>query len=76
MERLCDSYTAVFRQNLAERFPGISFCDHIEDSTETWYSLKEHIQDKRIYPVASNMFLMADVLSGTADMHPTALLTE
>lgn len=76
VERLCDNYTAIFRQNIVERFPGTTFCDHIEDSTETWYSLKEHIQDKRIYPLASNMFLMADVLSGTADMHPTALLTQ
>ncbi len=73
VSRLCDSYTAIFRQNLTERFPGISFCDHIEDSDETWYSLKEHIQDKRIYPIASNMFLMADVLSGTADMKLPAL---
>ena len=63
VEGLCEHYTAIFRSNLAERFPGIGFCDNIEESTATWYSLKEHFQDERIYPVASNMFLMADVLS-------------
>ena len=67
VEALCEHYTAVFRSNLAERFPGIGFCDNIEDSTATWYSLKEHFRDERIYPVASNMFLMADVLSGYID---------
>ena len=76
VERLCDSYTAIFRENLKQRFPGISFIDRIENSTETWYSLKEHIQDRRIYPIASNMFLMADVLSGTADIQSRPLLTE
>lgn len=65
VDALCEHYTAVFRQNLAERFPGIEFIDHIEDSSATWYSLKDHIQDQKIYPVASNMFLMADVLSGS-----------
>ena len=68
VEGLCEHYTAVFRSNLVERFPGIGFCDNIEDSTATWYSLKEHFQDERIYPVASNMFLMADVLSGYIDI--------
>ena len=71
---LCAHYTAVFRSNLVERFPGIEFCDHIEDSDATWYSLKEHIQDSRIYPIASNMFLMADVLSGYIDASGMKLL--
>lgn len=66
VDALCNNYTAVFRQNLLERFPGITFCDSIEDSPETWYSLKEHIGDPGIYPIASNMFLMADVLSSSA----------
>lgn len=68
---LCDRYTAVFRSNLAGRFPGIAFCDHIEDSTATWYSLKDHMQDSRVFPIASNMLLMADVLSGTTDIQNT-----
>ena len=74
VETLCDNYTSVFRQKILERFPGTSFQDHIEDSSETWYSLKEHIQDPRVYPLASNMFLMADILSGSADIQPPALL--
>lgn len=75
LDALCEHYTAVFRSSLAERFPGVKFCDHIEDSDATWYSLKEHIQDSRIYPIASNMFLMADVLSETAELQSTSLLS-
>ena len=67
VEMLCDRYTEVFRSNLVARFPGIEFCDHIESSPATWYSLKEHMQDGRVFPIASNMLLMADVLSGTTD---------
>lgn len=76
LEALCTHYTAVFRSNLAERFPGIEFCDHIEDSSATWYSLKEHIQDSRIFSIASNMFLMADVLSGYIDASGMKLLKD
>ena len=65
VEAVCERYTEVFRPNLIERFPGIVFCDHIEDSPATWYSLKDHLQDGRVFPIASNMLLMADVLSGT-----------
>ena len=74
VDALCDHYTSVFRSNLAARFPGVEFCDHIEDSAATWYSLKEHIQDSRIYPIASNMFLMADVLGGYIDASGMKLL--
>ena len=76
LDALCSHYTAVFRSNLAERFPGITFCDHIEDSDATWYSLKEHMKDARIYPIASNMFLMADVLSGYIDASGMKLLND
>lgn len=75
MDALCEHYTEVFRNNLAERFPGIEFRDHIEDSDATWYSLKEHIQDSRIYPIASNMFLMADVLNGYIEASGIKLLS-
>lgn len=71
IEGLCDRYTNVFRANLSGRFPGIEFCDHIEDSSVTWYSLKEHMQDQRVFPIASNMLLMADVLSGTTNIQMT-----
>lgn len=74
VDALCSHYTAVFRSNLADRFPGITFCDHIEDSEATWYSLKEHLQDSRIYPIVSNMFLMADVLSGSVETSGMKLL--
>jgi hypothetical protein len=67
VQMLCERYTEVFRSNLVARFPGIEFCDHIESSPATWYSLKEHMQDERVFPIASNMLLMADVLSGTTD---------
>ncbi len=76
LDALCSHYTAVFRKNLVERFPGITFCDHIEDSDATWYSLKEHMKDTRIYPIASNMFLMADVLSGYIDASGMKLLND
>ncbi len=64
VEGLCAHYTEVFRNGLQARFPAVEFKDHIEDSTLTWYSLRDHIRDERIYPIASNMLLMADVLSG------------
>lgn len=64
---ICEKYTEVFRANLTDRFPGIEFCDSIEESSDTWYSLKDHIQDPRVLPIVSNMLLMADVLSGTTD---------
>ncbi|MBO4558022.1 MAG: hypothetical protein J5693_05400 [Bacteroidales bacterium] len=64
VEGLCERYTAVFRNNLSARFPGIRFCDQIEDSTVTWYSLKETFRDERAAQVAANMLLMADALSG------------
>ena len=67
LEILCERYTEVFRANLTDRFPGIEFCDSIEESSDTWYSLKDHIQDPRVLPIVSNMLLMADVLSGTTD---------
>ncbi len=76
VDALCEHYTEVFRRNLADRFPGIEFSDHIEDSSATWYSLKEHIQDQRIYPIVSNMFLMADVLSGYISASPQKMLTD
>ncbi len=72
VDRLCEHYTAVFRKNLSQRFPNVEFCDSIEDSTATWYSLKEHVQDKRVLSIASNMFLMADVMSGSLEA-PAAL---
>lgn len=74
IDALCEHYTAVFRSSLSDRFPGIEFCDHIEDSEYTWYSLKDHIQDTRIYPIASNMFLMADVLNGYVEASGMKLL--
>lgn len=70
VESLCAHYTEVFRRSLSDRYPGISFVDHIEDSSATWYSLKDHIRDERIYPLAANMFLMADVLSGSVNFLP------
>ena len=67
LEILCEKYTEVFRANLTDRFPRIEFCDSIDESSDTWYSLKDHIQDPRVLPIVSNMLLMADVLSGTTD---------
>ena len=63
VDNLCNHYTTVFRENLQQRFPAVTFCDTIDDSTASWYSLKEHIQDGRILGIASSMFLMADVMS-------------
>ena len=67
LEILCERYTEVFRANLTDRFQGIEFCDSIEEASDTWYSLKDHIQDPRVLPIVSNLLLMADVLSGTID---------
>ena len=64
VESLCRNYTDAFRTNLRARFPGIDFCDTIEDTDATWYSLKENISNERMRTIASNMFLMADALSG------------
>ena len=36
LEILCEKYTEVFRANLTDRFPGIEFCDSIEESSDTW----------------------------------------
>ena len=64
VESLCRNYTDAFRTNLKARFPGLSFCDKIEDTDATWYSLKENIANERMRTIASNMFLMADALGG------------
>lgn len=64
VDALCKRYTDVFRANLAVRFPNITFCDQIEDSQATWYSLREHSRDAKVSQVAANMLLMADALSG------------
>ena len=63
VDNLCNHCTAVFRENLSQRFPAVQFCDSIDDSTLSWFSLKEHMQDGRILGIASSMFLMADVMS-------------
>lgn len=34
LEILCEKYTEVFRANLTDRFPGIEFCDSIEESSD------------------------------------------
>lgn len=59
---LCKQYTAMFRDCLSKHFPGVVFCDSIEDSTSTWYALNENSQDKRVAPIAAGMFLVANVL--------------
>ncbi len=68
VEMLCRRYTDVFRNNLLARFPTIRFIDHIENSPATWYSLKEHGRDSRVYQIAANMLLMADALSGYTEV--------
>ena len=68
VDALCERYTDVFRANLAARFPTITFCDQIEDSQASWYSLREHARDERISRVAANMLLMADALSGYTEI--------
>jgi len=65
VNNLCGHYTTVFRNKLSERFPLIEFCDDIENTTDTWYSLADHGRDSRVLNIASNMLLMADVMSGS-----------
>ena len=64
VENLCRNYTDAFRSNLKMRFPGLEFCDTIEDTDGTWFSLKENTGNERIRNVAANIFLMADALGG------------
>ncbi|MBP5504942.1 MAG: hypothetical protein J6X89_02435 [Bacteroidales bacterium] len=64
VETLCNSCTEAFRNNLAARFPGIAFCDAIEGTDTTWYSLKDNFGNERIRSVATNILLMADALGG------------
>ena len=64
VETLCSSCTEAFRNNLTARFPGISFCDSIECTDATWYSLKENFSNDRIRSIAVNILLMADALGG------------
>lgn len=45
LEILCERYMEVFRANLTDRFHGIEFCDSIEESSDIWYSLKDHIRE-------------------------------
>ena len=61
---ICERYTAVFRENLSARFPGIRFTDSIEDSSATWYSLKDPSRGDQIKRIAANMLLMAEALGG------------
>jgi hypothetical protein len=64
VETLCRSCTEAFRNNLSARFPGITFCDSIEGTDATWYSLKENFSNERIRSIAANILLMADALGG------------
>ena len=74
VDALCERYTDVFRDNLAARFPTITFCDQIEDSQASWYSLREHARDERVSRVAANMLLMADALSGYTEIPDKPIL--
>ncbi|MBQ9892435.1 MAG: hypothetical protein IJM35_04695 [Bacteroidales bacterium] len=76
VDNLCNHYTAVFRENLSQRFPAVAFCDSIDDSTASWFSLKEHLHDGRILGIASNMFLMADVMSDSLKQTPAQALPQ
>ena len=62
VETLCRNCTEAFRINLTARFPGISFCDSIEGTDTTWYSLKENFGNEKVRNVATNILLMADAL--------------
>ena len=62
VDTLCRQYTQVFRKCLTDHYPGIEFCDSIEDTPFTWYALNECPSDKRVVPIASGMFLVANVL--------------
>ena len=62
VETLCRNCTEAFRTNLAARFPGISFCDSIDETDATWYSLKENFGNEKVRSVATNILLMADAL--------------
>ena len=62
VETLCRNCTEAFRTNLVARFPGISFCDSIEGTDTTWYSLKENFGNEKVRNVATNILLMADAL--------------
>ena len=64
VETLCRSCTEAFRNNLSARFPGLSFCDSIDGTDATWYSLKENFSNERIRTIATNILLMADALGG------------
>ena len=66
----------MFRENLSQRFPAVAFCDSIDDSTASWFSLKEHLHDGRILGIASNMFLMADVMSDSLKQTPAQALPQ
>lgn len=62
VNNLCLQYTAIFRKCLSDHYPGIIFCDSIEDTPYTWYALNERPSEKRVIPIASGMFLVANVL--------------
>lgn len=62
VNNLCERYTEIFRRCLSEHYPGIVFCDSIEDTPFTWYALNECPTEKKVVPIASGMFLVAGLL--------------
>ena len=63
VQQLCEHYTTLFRRCLSGNFPGVVFCDSIDDSSSTWYALNQNSNDPRVAPIASGMFLVANVLN-------------
>ena len=73
---LCKAYSLAFRESLTKRFPGIAFCDDMDDPSLVWLPLGEHLRDERINRIATTMVLMATTIKGFFEKEQNKLLTE
>lgn len=67
VDNICREYTEVLQDSLSRKFRFVKFVEDGEvlESELTWYALREGCQDRQVGEVASNMIMLADVMSQT-----------
>lgn len=67
VDMICREYTDVLQDSLSGKFRFIRFVedDEVLGSELTWYALREGARDRQVSEVASNMIMLADVMSQT-----------
>ena len=70
VDHFCERYTEAFRGKLLDLFPSLTFCDAIEDSDATWYSLSDAESDWRIRAIAAKMMMLSTAVEMTSNIGP------